>query len=430
MRMEKIFDIANPNLVEYWKQNGLTEKDFYCRECGKLLIDMDELPLLKFSLKPKFLRDRFIDVRTGQRFTESANSRWCLKGREMSGKVFFRHLCWDCFFKHLPEVEDIPRRARKGKWYAAVLRGEHPVPKSWTSPSAYFKLLFDITDEELNAERSKFDTASEESFIRRHGEEEGRRLYEEYRKRQAYTCSKDYMISERGMTEGEWNAYNKSRASTKKNFISRYGKELGEAKWKQYCEHEAYAGCALEYFQETYGKEAGAKYYYDVCHQKAITLSNFIKKYGNEVGKVKYENLMHRPDRVGYSVISQNLFTEIDKMLGDLATNSKWETKNLEQDIEIEIDGIKKFAKPDYILGKKIIEFNGDYWHANPVFYKSTDSISYPDGVKLASEIWLRDAKRLNALRALGYNVFVIWENDYTSNRESVIERCVDFLKS
>ena len=426
MRMEKIFDIANPNLVEYWKQNGLTEKDFYCRECGKLLIDMDELPLLKFSLKPKSLRDRFIDVRTGQRFTESANSRWCLKGREMSGKVFFRHLCWDCFFKHLPEVEDIPRRARKGKWYAAVLRGEHPVPKSWTSPSAYFKLLFDITDEELNAERSKFDTASEESFIRRHGEEEGRRLYEEYRKRQAYTCSKDYMISERGMTEGEWNAYNKSRASTKKNFISRYGKELGEAKWKQYCDHEAYAGCALEYFVDTYGEKTGRAKYLELCAKKALTLENFISKYGMDEGKRRFGHLKNK----SYSEVSQALFLRIDEQLGDLSLDSRYATKNAEEVINLFFDdGTCKTCRPDYKLNTKIIEFNGDFWHANTRYY-AADEIIYTNGKRIVSDIWKADEIRKSALEKLGYRVLVIWEHDYYENPDKVVSKCVDFLKS
>lgn len=76
-------------------------------------------------------------------------------------------------------------------------------------------MLFDITDEELEKERKKFDTASLESFIRRHGETEGPKKYEEYKKRQAYTCSKEYMMNEKGMTEKEWNDFNASRACTR-----------------------------------------------------------------------------------------------------------------------------------------------------------------------------------------------------------------------
>jgi hypothetical protein len=40
------------------------------------------------------------------------------------------------------------------------------------------------------------------------------------------------MINEKGMTEEDWKNYNLSRACTKENFIKRYGKDLGELKWK------------------------------------------------------------------------------------------------------------------------------------------------------------------------------------------------------
>ena len=174
----------------------------------------------------------------------------------------------------------------------------------------------------------------------------------------------------------------------------------------------------------------GKRKYYDVCYEKAVTLSKFIKKYGESDGKSRYEKMMHRRDGVGYSVISQNLFTEIDNKLGELSINSKWASKNFEAELEITIDGIKKIAKPDYILGNKIIEFNGDYWHASPKFYKSTDFISYPNEKILASEVWLRDAKRLNAMKELGYEIFIVWENEFSNNPIEKINECIAFLKS
>lgn len=151
-----------------------------------------------------------------------------------------------------------------------------------------------MTDDELQIERSKFDTASLESFIRRHGEEQGRLKYEEYRARQAYTCSKEYMLNEKGMSEDDWKSYNMSRASTRKNFIKRYGKDLGEEKWKQYCDHEAYAGTSLNYFIDTYGEEIGRAKYLDVCTKKALVLENFINKYGLELGKKKFSALKNK----------------------------------------------------------------------------------------------------------------------------------------
>jgi len=424
--MDEIFSRVDPNLVDYWKGHDLSEQDFYCRECGKILIDIDEVLNLKYNPAIKDFRSRFVDIRTEKRYVESERSRWCVKGRDMSGKTYFRYLCWDCFFKHLHEVEDIPRRARKGKWYAAVLRNEHPVPKAWTSPSEYFKLLFDITDEELQLERSKFDTASRESFIRRHGEEVGLRKYEEYRKRQAYTCSKEYMMSEKNMSESDWEKYNASRASTKENFIKRYGEVLGETKWKQYCEHESYAGCTLEYFIDMYGENTGRAKYLELCARKALTLQNFISKYGLDEGKSRFEKLQNK----SYSDVSQSMFLKIDEILGNFATDSKYATKNAEEVINLFFDnGTCRTCRPDYKLNTKIIEFNGDFWHANPKYYAANEFI-YTNGKHLVKDIWEADAIRKHALEQLGYKVKVVWERDYYDNPDKVIAECVDFLKS
>ena len=98
----------------------------------------------------------------------------------------------------------------------------------------------------------------------------GGEKYEEYRKRQAYTCSKEYMMAEKGLSEDEWKSYNKMRASTLPNFISRYGEELGRRKWFKYCAHEAYAGCSLTYFQDKYGDEIGKLKYDELCRKKGM----------------------------------------------------------------------------------------------------------------------------------------------------------------
>ena len=251
--------LKNNTIKEYWKQHGLTEKDFYCRECGKLMLDAENAEIVDYNPNRS---ERFIFVDKSlpgfRPYVESDSNIWLVKGRNLSGKVFFRHLCWDCLFKHLGEVEDIPRRARKSSWYRDLNNGIYRPPKACQSPSKYFKLIFDITDEELEREHKKFDTASRESFIRRYGVEDGSQKYEAYKRRQAYTCSREYMMGEKGMTEKEWNEFNANRASTKKNFIKRYGQELGIKKWYEYCKMESYAGCKIEYFIEKYGYDKGS----------------------------------------------------------------------------------------------------------------------------------------------------------------------------
>lgn len=102
----------------------------------------------------------------------------------------------------------------------------------------------------------------------KYGEQEGRRKFEEYRARQAYTNSAEYMHETRGMTKQEWIAYNASRAVTLENLVKRYGEEDGHRRWREYCWHEAYAGNSLQYFIDKYGAEDGQKKYDELCKKK------------------------------------------------------------------------------------------------------------------------------------------------------------------
>lgn len=58
-----------------------------------------------------------------------------------------------------------------------------------------------------------------------------------------------------------------------------------------------------------------------------------------------------------------------------------------------------------------LIEINGDYWHANPLLYKSGDIISYPGGKRLVDEIWAKDAHKRELAELYGYKIITIWEN-------------------
>ena len=330
---------------------------------------------------------------------------------------------------------DIERYARKGKWYAKIVNGNNVIPASSTSPSKeVFSILFNITDEELEKERLKFATGTLESKIMRYGVEEGTRRWNEYRKRQAYTCSKEYMMKEKGMSENEWRAFNANRASTKENFIKRYGEEDGIRRWNNYCAYESYAGSSLMWF---------------------------IDKYGNEIGKQKYNEISAKKEKSkAYSYISQDLFKAIDEKLGDYAATSRWEQKNHEYEIiapfdvkciESHIDAIStvdasigmnlidivkdkdiKMVKirPDYVLGKHIIEFNGDFWHANPKIYNENDILNrFNKTYDIAKDVWERDKHRLSIFKALNFKVHIVWESDYESDHEKVVDECVKFLR-
>ena len=73
-----------------------------------------------------------------------------------------------------------------------------------------------------------------------------------------------------------------------------------------------------------------------------------------------------------------------------------------------------------------IIEFNGDYWHANPEIYSEHDEIRNVS----ARDIWAKDEKKLEIARKSGYRVYVVWEKDYRSNKEKTIQEVVKWIQN
>lgn len=70
-----------------------------------------------------------------------------------------------------------------------------------------------------------------------------------------------------------------------------------------------------------------------------------------------------------------------------------------------------------------LIEVNGDFWHANPDYYKSDDLMKFPNNEKLAFEVWEKDKNKKELAEKLGYNIFYIWENKIKkSTDEELIE--------
>ena len=61
---------------------------------------------------------------------------------------------------------------------------------------------------------------------------------------------------------------------------------------------------------------------------------------------------------------------------------------------------------------KVAIEFNGDYWHANPKSYDKNFTIKQCNIT--AGEIWEKDSSRYKVLEEeFGIKTYVIWESEY-----------------
>lgn len=86
--------------------------------------------------------------------------------------------------------------------------------------------------------------------------------------------------------------------------------------------------------------------------------------------------------------------------------------------------GTKHFLY-DMRYENKIIEYNGDYWHANPLFYNETDTVFR----RRAADIWENDLEKANLALENGFELLVIWESDFKKEKEKTVLKCVEFLR-
>lgn len=78
------------------------------------------------------------------------------------------------------------------------------------------------------------------------------------------------------MTREEYEAYNKSRACTKENFLRRHGEVEGIKRWHDYCYREFYTN-SLNYYMQKYGEDGKTKWEAMINSKR----TNVILKYHN-----------------------------------------------------------------------------------------------------------------------------------------------------
>jgi len=249
---------------------------------------------------------------------------------------------------------------------------------------------------EKNLKRSK------KNYIEKFGKTEGMKKWNNYKNKQAYSNTYEYKKQKYGWTKKDFEKYNKSRATTEKNMIKKYGEFEGRKKWVEYVEKQRYS-CSEEYFIEKYGKIKGIKKYRNFCYIR----DNVIKQ-----------------KRIGLrSKISEELFSILDKLFQDRIF--LWG----ENEFKVEKISGGCFHVDFYCLKTlKVIEFYGDVFHANPLIYQDDEMLFIG---KTAKELRDKNIKRENEiLKNPNINdLLVIWEKDYRQNKSEIIKTCVDFLE-
>lgn len=97
-----------------------------------------------------------------------------------------------------------------------------------------------------------------------------------------------------------------------------------------------------------------------------------------------------------------------------------------ELEVKLPIKEVKYFA--DILLPSlnKVIEYHGDYWHANPKIYSPTYFHKVKN--KTAKEIWQDDEKRKNIINQAGYSVMIVWASDMQTFKEATLKKIKDFI--
>jgi very-short-patch-repair endonuclease/Zn ribbon nucleic-acid-binding protein len=156
--------------------------------------------------------------------------------------------------------------------------------------------------------------------------------------------------------------------------------------------------------------------------QTTFSLEKCIEKYGEEEGRkiwlTRQRKWHNSYKKSNFSKISQELFWGILEHLTDLENVYFAElNKNKEKDLsgtnnELRLV-LEKVVLPDFIdvSKKKIIEFDGDYWHT-----------INSRGNKHRTE------ERDEILRNNNYDVLHINERDFVNDKEGIINKCINFL--
>lgn len=166
-----------------------------------------------------------------------------------------------------------------------------------------------------------------------------------------------------------------------------------------------------------------------------FTLNWFISKYGELDGKTKYQErcdkissnnalrVYNKTNKNNYSKISQELFWIL---YNDLSLKDRRiYFAELNHEYGCETNTNFDFVDIDH---KKVIEFNGDIWHGNPIIFNETDTPNPYDKNLIAKTIWDSDTNKIKKAKSNGYDVLVVWGSDYKRNKYEVIEKCKEHL--
>ena len=229
--------------------------------------------------------------------------------------------------------------------------------------------------------------------------------------------------------------------NTERAFIIKYGNDEGVKLFKEKKNKQGKLNSprSVEYWvNKGFSVEESKNKVSDT--QNTFSLVKCVEKYGDKKGtkifterQNKWQDSLTKNGnmKMGYSKISQELFYSIlETYKIEDRDKIKFATHNGEFKLNNPAGGVYIYDFID-LTTKKIIEYNGDMFHANPKKYKKTDTPHPYRKNKTSLEIWELDKQKTVVSKNNGYDVLVIWDSEYRwSNKEKVIKKCLNFLRN
>ena len=119
-------------------------------------------------------------------------------------------------------------------------------------------------------------------------------------------------------------------------------------------------------------------------------------------------NPLHKPYSYGEKELAEYVSSIYD---GTISENNRTVIKPRELDIYL----------PELHLA---IEYNGDYWHANPKYYSEDHII----GDVAAKTVWKEDKQKINRCIKAGIELLIIWEDDWINRQDVVKQELLDII--
>lgn len=237
-------------------------------------------------------------------------------------------------------------------------------------------------------------------------------------KKDIYTAQVDYWLK-KGFSQNEAVQKVKERQAcgSLENFKKRYGDDDGFNRWKT----------RQETWQNTLNSKSDEQKI-QINKRKGRTFEQLVEQFGIEKTKQICDN---RGKSCSKETLMQKFGTEelysefcksrSDKMYRKYSGYSSNKEKELFEYIRLMFPNVEaqfkiydgRYYLYDMKIDNVIIEFNGDYWHANPTKY-SENWINHHNKMT-AKEIWEQDRVKRDVALKSNFIVKYVWESDISS---------------